>query len=110
MTLEAEFVTLLTSVADSGRPLGRVADWFDAHEGAFRGELASAELRIAVQEALAICWSVRHRLLTDAAARAQLRRLADLLAAARSGESRADLVRADDSALRWVGRRRRLGP
>jgi hypothetical protein len=110
MTLEAEFATFLTSVADSGRPLDRVADWFDAHEGAFRGEVASAELRIVVQEALAICWSVRRRLLTDAAARAQLRRLAGLLAAARSGERRAHLVRAGDTASRWVGRRRQLGP
>jgi hypothetical protein len=79
MTLETEFAAVLTTVASSGGPLGRIGDWFDAHEVELRGDVASAELRVVVQEALAICWSVRQRMLSDAVARAQMRRLAELL-------------------------------
>src|SRR5437870_12371841 len=77
--LETDFATLLTSVADTGGPLNRIGDWFDRHEDAFRGEGAGTELRTVVQEALAVCWSRRHRQLTDTAARAQPRGLAGRL-------------------------------
>jgi hypothetical protein len=79
MALEADFAALLAGLAGSDAPFARVGDWFDVHEDMFMDDRTSTELRFVVQEALAVCWSVRRRHATDAAARAQLRRLASLL-------------------------------
>jgi hypothetical protein len=79
MALEADFADLLTRLACSDAPFARVGDWFDVHEEMFADDRTSTELRSVVLEALAVCWSVRRRYATDAAARAQLRRLASLL-------------------------------
>jgi hypothetical protein len=110
MTLEAEFATVLTTIANAGGPLGRIGDWFDAHEAAFRGEVASAELRVAVQEALAVCWSVRQHLLTDAVARVQLRRLAEPLRPSPPFGGRAGPSRPAGGPSTWIRRRDDLGP
>jgi hypothetical protein len=110
MTLEADFATVLTRVASSGAPLDRVGDWFDANEAAFRGETASAELRVVVQEALAICWSVRQRMLTDAVGRVQLRRLADLLRRRPPVGARPRGSRPAGGQARWTDRPGIPGP
>ena len=108
--LESDFVAVLSAAAGGERSLDSIADWFDANEGAFRGEAASPELRLLIQEALAVRWRVRRRRLTETAARAELRHLADLLADVRSAECRAHLAATGDSGSRWVGRRRHPGP
>jgi hypothetical protein len=78
--LETEFAALLTRIAEVGGPLDQIGDWFDRHEDhLLGGGGADARLRSVVQEALAVCWSVRCRRLTEEFARAQLRRLACVL-------------------------------
>ena len=108
--LEADFVAVLSAIAAGERPLDAIADWYDANESAFRGETASPALRLLIEDALAVRWSVRRRRLTETIARAQLRHLADLLADVRSAECRAHLAATGGSGSRWVGRRRQLGP
>jgi hypothetical protein len=85
MALTADFAAVLARLAESGAPLDRVGDWYEAHGGAFRsGTAADARLRTAVQDALAVCWSRRHRHRTDAVARRELRAIAQRLIAENS--------------------------
>ena len=80
--LEADLVALMARLAGSRLPLDRLGDWYELHAEEVRGAGARVELRVAVQEALAVARSLRLRRLTDRTARAQLGRLAILLAAA----------------------------
>ena len=82
--LEADFAALLSDLADGADPLDRIGEWVDAHEPALERGEASAELRVLIREALALCWNRRRRHVTDAAARASLRALARRLVAART--------------------------
>jgi hypothetical protein len=82
-TMLDEFTLLLRGVADGLVPIDDVEDWYQSHADALRA-CEDADVKRAVQHALAHTWSWRHGSTADDETRASLRVLAGRLPAARS--------------------------
>jgi DNA-binding response OmpR family regulator len=85
MALEADVAALLAGVAGTVGPLDRGEPIAALVEDAFRRGGTGSELRTIMQEALAVCSSLRDGHISDADARARLLALADRLQNASSG-------------------------